>query len=359
MKGMTILGARPQFIKSACMSLELKQRGVQEVMIHTGQHFDASMSQIFFEQMNLKRADYFLDIHSLSHGAMTGRMMEEIEKILLLERPDFTVVYGDTNSTLAGALASCKLHIPVVHIEAGLRSFDMKMPEEINRILTDRISSLLLVPSQAAQENLAREGFESFDSQITWIGDVMLDSLLHFRPFSTPPKGIPKENFILCTLHRQENSDNKERLMEIIGAIEEAGELMPVVLPLHPRTRARLEHEGLKLDESKVLVIDPVGYLEMLWLLEHCKVVMTDSGGVQKEAYCFGKLCLTLRDSTEWVELMTRGANFLVGSNKETILGALHQHLEDSIIPDLDIYGGGKASQRALDALLNFFKETP
>lgn len=350
MKIATIIGARPQFIKSACVSRELAHQGIEEVIIHTGQHFDEAMSEVFFKQMELRAPRHFLDIHSLPHGAMTGRMLEGIEAILMSEKPDFVMVYGDTNSTLAGALAGAKLQIPIVHVEAGLRSFDNRMPEEMNRILTDRVSSLLLTPSQKAKENLLREGFASFECVIEEIGDVMLDSALAFRGKARAPQESLPDSFILCTLHRQENSDNEEQLKRFVEILDLASEIANVVVPLHPRTKARLEALRLAPQSARVHFIKPVGYLEMLWLLERALVVMTDSGGLQKEAYFFGKMCLILRDSTEWVELLERG-HHLTGLNKEKIIETLHNCAAEICTPDLSIYGAGNASKKAVEAI--------
>jgi len=349
MKIVTILGARPQFIKAGSVSREIaKHHEIEEVIVHTGQHFDQNMSDIFFEEMRIPKPDYNLDINGLSHGAMTGQMLEKIEKVLLDEKPDWVMVYGDTNSTLAGALAASKLHIPVAHIEAGLRSFNMKMPEEINRILTDRISSKLFCPSQIAIENLKKEGFENFDCQIYKSGDVMQDGALFYANLAQKPDFDFHEGFVLSTVHRAENTDDLDRLKAIIEALNEIAKERQVVLPIHPRTKAILGREKI---EVKFDLIDPVGYLSMVWMLKNCSYVITDSGGLQKEAYFFQKPCLTLRDDTEWWELIENGFNVLVGADKEKILD-VYRNFTFSQKFDDSLFGGGKASQMIIENLL-------
>ena len=376
MKIVTVLGARPQFIKAGSVSraimehnrslvdgfsfldreeqkqLETKNKElITEVIVHTGQHYDANMSDIFFEEMKIPKPDYFLGIGGKSHGAMTGQMMEKIEEVLLHEKPDWVLVYGDTDSTLAGALAAAKLHIPVAHVEAGLRSFNMKMPEEINRILTDRVSDLLFCPTGTAVENLKREGFENFGCRIVKSGDVMYDGALFYRKYAKRPKSVTVTkdcHFVLCTIHRAENTDDPKRLRAIFEALEEIAVEKPVILPLHPRTRKKLQELSLSLDT--VTVIDPVGYLEMVWLIEHCDMVMTDSGGLQKEAFFFKKPCITLRDETEWVELVEHRFNVLAGAKKEKVLD-LYKNFAFNERFELDLYGNGDASKKIVDAL--------
>lgn len=350
-KILTIIGARPQFIKASVVSKAIAETaGLTEVLVHTGQHFDANMSDIFFDQLGIPRPHYLLDIHGGNHGAMTGRMLIEVEKVLLTEKPDRVLVYGDTNSTLAGALAAAKLHIPVAHIEAGLRSFNMRMPEEINRILTDQISDILFCPTQAAIDNLANEGFNNKPIKVLNVGDVMQDSALFFAQKATQPAGFDlADGFILATLHRAENTDNPERLAAIVSALNQIHDAVaPVVLPLHPRTRAVLERLGLVL---KVHIIDPVGYLEMIWLLQRTGLVLTDSGGVQKEAFFFGKACVTMRDQTEWIELVDGGFNELVGADTEKIIAAAKKHHSRVVEDKNALYGGGKAAQRIVEVL--------
>ena len=268
------------------------------------------MSEVFFEEMQIPRPKYNLEIHDLGHGAMTGQMLEKIEEVLLDESPALVVVYGDTNSTLAGALAAKKLHIPVAHVEAGLRSFNMRMPEEINRILTDRISDLLFCPTQTAIDNLKQEGFDGFEAEVVLAGDIMKDALEFYSARIPAGKDsvaqlrLTSENFVLATIHRQENTATKETLQQIINALERIHQDTEVVIPLHPRTAKALDRFGI---QTKLKVIEPVGYLEMLQLLKHCKLVVTDSGGLQKEAFFSKKPCLVVRPQTEWVELVTHG----------------------------------------------------
>ncbi|WP_455884524.1 non-hydrolyzing UDP-N-acetylglucosamine 2-epimerase [Pseudomonas spelaei] len=351
MKIFTIIGARPQFIKASVVSMAIAQHTeLEEIVVHTGQHFDANMSDIFFEQLGIPRPYYQLDIHGGSHGEMTGRMMVEIEQAVLKEKPDRVLVYGDTNSTLAGALVAAKLHVPVAHIEAGLRSYNMRMPEEINRILTDQVSDILFCPTQTAVDNLQREGFSNKPVQVLNVGDVMQDSALFFAKRATPPKNfVPGSGFTLATLHRAENTDDLERLASIVAALNTVHRtIAPVVMPLHPRTRAAIERAGLKLE---VHLIDPVGYLEMIWLLQRAGLVLTDSGGVQKEAFFFNKACVTVRDQTEWVELVSLGANVLVAADQQAIVDAVGRHLNRVVVDSDQLYGGGMAASRIADYL--------
>ena len=349
MKVLTILGARPQFVKAATVSRELKKLSVHEVIIHTGQHFDANMSQVFFDEMVIPSPDYNLEINSLSHGAMTGRMMEKIEEIIIKEKPDYVLVYGDTNSTLAGALTASKLHIPVAHIEAGLRSFDMKMPEEVNRILTDRISKLLFCPTSTAIHNLEKEGYNNFDCRIIHSGDVMYDAVLFYKDKaltqSTILKTLKQHNdnreYLLVTIHRAENTNDITRLKSIVSALNELSKEITIIIPLHPRTKAYLKANNISLNAS---IIDPVGYFDMLQLLSHCKMVVTDSGGLQKEAYFFSKYCITLRDQTEWIELVQEGANTIAGAEQDKIVTAYHANKNKLITGSPSLYGDGHAA---------------
>lgn len=357
MKLITVIGARPQFVKAAAVSRAFRAfPSIEEKIVHTGQHFDVNMSDIFFEEMDIPRPHFNLEINSLSHGAMTGRMLERIEEVLLAERPDALLVYGDTNSTLAGALAARKLHIPVMHVEAGLRSHNNAMPEETNRILTDRISDVLFCPTETAVANLRREGFEHFGCSILQVGDVMEDAALYYAPKATERSNILKSlhlegrDFVLCTLHRAENTDDPARFSAIVEALNETARQMPVVLPLHPRTQKLLEKNGLRLD---AITVPPVGYFDMLSLLKNARVVMTDSGGLQKEAYFFGKFCLTLRDDTEWMELVDGGFNFLVGADKNLILKTLEVVLSKKFPDKKDFFGGGKAAERIAEVVAN------
>jgi len=350
MKIVTVLGARPQFIKAGSVSREIKKnREIQEIIVHTGQHFDANMSDIFFEEMKIPMPDYNLDINGLSHGAMTGQMLEKIEEVLIKEKPDWVLVYGDTNSTLSGSLAASKLHIKVAHIEAGLRSFNMKMPEEVNRILTDRVSSILFCPTDTAIENLKKEGFENYDCKIVKSGDVMQDGAQFYKNLAVKPDIDIKNDFILCTIHRAENTDDKNRLKDIFEALNEIAKTKQIILPLHPRTKKILEN--LKLDIQNLTIIAPVGYLQMVWLINNCVLVMTDSGGLQKEAYFFKKRCITLRDETEWVELVVNRFNVLAGANKDRIL-ELYKNFDFSNDFNLNLYGNGRASYIIVQELL-------
>jgi UDP-GlcNAc3NAcA epimerase len=355
MKIVTIIGARPQFVKASALSRAVQARhGMEEVLVHTGQHFDANMSDVFFEEMEIPRPKYNLNIHSLGHGAMTGRMLEGIEEILQKEKPDVTLVYGDTNSTLAGALAARKMHIKVAHVEAGLRSFNMAMPEEVNRILTDRISDVLFCPTQTAVQNLEREGFAAFPASVYMSGDIMYDVALYFQDRALLKSQILESldlvpgEFVLATLHRQENTDDLERLTSIIAAFNAIQQEKTVVLPLHPRTQKILKEKGIHVNAK---IIEPVGYLDMIALVSQCSLVLTDSGGLQKEAYFFGKYCVTLRDQTEWTELVEGGYNTLAGASSEAILQTYHRFRDFQPVMDIPLYGNGNTATFILDKL--------
>ncbi len=354
MKLITIVGARPQFVKAAVVSRAIKKRkDLEEIIIHTGQHFDENMSNIFFEQMDIPAPKYNLDINGVTHGAMTGKMLEGIEKILLSEKPDMVLVYGDTNSTLAGALAAAKLHIPIAHVEAGLRSFNMAMPEEINRILTDRISTILFCPTENAISNLAKEGFENFDVKIINSGDVMYDAVLFYsgKEVNFSFENIGNEKFILATLHREENIKDEARFISIISALNEIHENhSQVILPLHPGTAKKIKETVI---DIKFKTIPPVSYLEMIHLLKLCSLVITDSGGLQKEAFFFKKFCLTTRDQTEWVELIENKVNFLVGADKNKITEKLREVSNMNFPEGLFLYGKGNAADLIIDELLS------
>ena len=354
-KIITIVGARPQFVKAATLSRQFSLLGVDEKIIHTGQHYDANMSDVFFEEMEIPKPTYNLDIHGVGHGAMTGRMLEGIEEILLNELPDGVLVYGDTNSTLAGALAASKLHIPVVHVEAGLRSFNMQMPEEINRILTDRISDLLLCPTDTAIHNLQREGFNNFNTKIVKNGDVMQDAAIFYaakaEEKSNVLKSINLSRYILATIHRQENTDSPENLQNIIAGLNEINRQTPVVVPIHPRTRNILAQLNIV---PAFKLIDPVGYFDMIVLLKNCEMVITDSGGVQKEAFFFGKHCITMREQTEWVELVENGFNTLTGSDAEKIVTAYEQTKQKKSDFSINLYGKGQAAEVAAKEIYAF-----
>lgn len=350
-KIVTIVGARPQFVKAAAVSREFSNHSnIEEVIIHTGQHFDANMSDVFFDELKIPKPHYNLSINSLGHGAMTGRMLESIEEVLLKEKPDWVMVYGDTNSTIAGALAAKKLHIRVAHVEAGLRSFNIRMPEEINRILTDRISDVLFCPTEEAIKNLEKEGFENLDCSIVKNGDVMQDAALFYKDASKKPKADFPDNFILVTLHRAENTDDLYRLKSIIDSLNTIHQQTPVVWLIHPRTKKILQKENIKVD---FLIFDPIGYLEMIYMLQNCKMVMTDSGGLQKEAFFFKKNCITLRDETEWVELIENGFNIVVGADPKKIEDAYSKMIEKENDFDINLYGNGLASKEIAQKLLN------
>ena len=355
MKLLTVLGARPQFIKAAAVSRAMRAHApaLTEIIVHTGQHYDRNMSAIFFEQMNIPRPDFNLEVAGLDHGAMTGRMLEKIEAVILSEKPDRVLVYGDTNSTLAGALAAIKLHVPVAHVEAGLRSFNTAMPEEINRILTDRVSDLLFCPTRTAVENLLNEGYGNFAARIHQVGDVMQDAALYYADKSQRPKQLDpeEEGYVLVTIHRAENTDDPTRLAQIVDAlnrIESTG--VSVVLPLHPRTREKLDQAKLILNAR---ISDPVGYLEMIFLIQHCSLVMTDSGGLQKEAYFFSRPCVTMRTETEWTELVEHGVNRLAIASSDEIFDAYLSMRDLSVNAELNLYGGGRASQKIVSILNN------
>lgn len=344
---LTIIGARPQFIKSAALSKELlASSDFRELTLHTGQHYDPEMSDVFFNQLSLPEPTFRLSsgISGASHGTATGMMIMEIEKILLSTRPDFVLVYGDTNSTLAGALAACKLHIPVIHVEAGLRSFNMRMPEEVNRRLTDHVSSLLFAPSEKAVQNLVDENIDK--DKIFVIGDVMLDCLNFFMPLA---KELPYSGYILCTIHRQENTDDVDLLRQIFTTLIELSSEYRIILPIHPRTRKKAA--DLNLDLRSLEVIDPVGYLEMLALLKNCAFVMTDSGGLQKEAYYSGKTCITLRRETEWTELVEKKYNVLPESYSVTDVKKAIAQLANTKIEDPNIYGNGSAARLLIQSI--------
>ncbi len=352
-KIVTILGARPQFIKAGSVSREIAEHDeIQEMIVHTGQHYDKNMSDIFFDEMQIPKPDYNLGVNGKSHGAMTGQMLEKIEEILIKENPDWVLVYGDTNSTLAGALAASKLHIKIAHVEAGLRSFNMNMPEEINRILTDRVSTLLFCPTQTAVDNLQNEGYRSLKNIIVQNGDVMQDGAVFYTDLAQKPHNLSiNDKFVLSTVHRAENTDDKKRLLAIFSALNEIAKETTIVLPLHPRTRSLLPAE-LTLHPN-IQVIEPVGYLQMVWLIKNSSLIMTDSGGLQKEAFFFKKPCITLRDETEWVELLEHNFNVLVGADREKIIDAYKRHRFNDDY-NIDLYGNAQASAKIVQSLKDF-----
>lgn len=361
MKIVTIVGARPQFVKAAmvsnaiCKHNQQSDHNIEEYLLHTGQHYDENMSDIFFKEMGIPQPAWQLHCGNGTHGEMTGRMLIEIERVLLEAHPDYVLVYGDTNSTLAGALAASKLHIPVIHVEAGLRSFNREMPEEVNRVLTDRIATLLCCPTHAALEHLANEGIRN---GVHHVGDVMYDAALLFGKLADKSSLILKQlnlknkSFRLCTVHRAENTDSSERLGEITKALKEiATESCPVILPLHPRTRLYLDKYGLisSLQQHKgVRLTAPLSFLDMVMLEKQAQTIFTDSGGVQKEAYFHRTPCITLRQETEWVETVEAGWNQMAGYKAEDIIRCLESSAEQK---EINEYGNGKASEAIISLL--------
>ena len=357
-KIVTILGARPQFIKAAALSRHIAQENlIEEMIIHSGQHYDHNMSEVFFEQMEIPRPTCNLQVHQSGHGAMTGEMLMKVEEILNNVKPDAVLVYGDTNTTLAGALAAVKLHIPVVHVEAGLRSFNNQMPEEINRILTDRISTLLFCPTAGAVSNLIREGYEKLqDIRVINSGDIMLDVALHYRKQAGERSkalmdfGLEPNSFILSTFHRAENTDHPERLGNIVEALNHIHlTKATVIVPLHPRTREKIREQNLA---AKFLMVDPVGYFDMIQLISNASLIITDSGGLQKEAFFFDKYCLTMRKETEWNELVQGGFNKIVNTNVDKIIHGVKGYYNKPMTEKPDYYGSGVTAKVIADTLL-------
>jgi UDP-GlcNAc3NAcA epimerase len=353
-KILTVVGARPQFIKAAVVSRALLENSLdtQEILVHTGQHYDNNMSDIFFDELTIPRPKHHLGIGGGTHGQNTGRMLEKLEALMQQEKPSWVLVYGDTDSTLAGALAAAKLHIPVAHVEAGLRSFNRRMPEEINRVVTDHVSSVLFAPTGVSLNNLVREGVAS--NKVEVVGDVMFDAALFYRerakrPISIPSELLTSKKFILCTVHRAENTDSLNRMKKILSGLASA--TLPIILPIHPRTKMRLKEMGLEFP-SNVHVVDPVSYLEMVWLEINCQMVITDSGGVQKEAYFHARPCITMRDETEWTELVDLGVNLLVGVDENRISEALTKDLSQLNFKNNHIYGDGNAGQKIAKYLM-------
>lgn len=349
MKIVSIVGARPQFIKAAAVSRVLRLRH-HEILVHTGQHYDYEMSSIFFEGLELPRADVNLGVGSGSHASQTGTMLTGIEQILLTQKPDYLLIYGDTNSTLAGALAAAKVYVPVVHIEAGLRSFNRRMPEEINRVMADHLSDLLLCPSDVAVQHLRNEGITN---GVHLVGDVMLDVLNWTiqRNAKEPSQilnqlNVSPRGYVLATVHRGENTDDPGRLSQILDALNALEE--PVIFPVHPRTRKKIGEAGY-LVKPHIQLINPVGYLDMVTLTGGARIVLTDSGGLQKEAYWLGIPCLTMRDETEWVETVAAGWNTLVGANAEEIVETVRNFIPSATHPAL--YGDGLAAQKCVDLM--------
>jgi UDP-N-acetylglucosamine 2-epimerase len=353
MKILTVVGARPQFIKAAPVSRALQAAGIDEFLVHTGQHYDANMSQIFFDELGIPRPDINLGVGSGSHGRQTGEMLIRLEEVMMTERPDWALVYGDTNSTIAAALAAVKLHIPIAHVEAGLRSFNRDMPEEHNRVLTDHCADLLLCPTQTAVDNLSNEGVTR---GVHLTGDVMYDAALMFGQQARRQSdvlsrlGLESKGYLLATIHRPHNTDYPERLAGILDAF---GQLdAPVILPIHPRTRKKIADLGLDVDELAargVRIIDPVGYLDMLLLEQNARLILTDSGGIQKEAYFFQIPCITLRNDTEWWETVDAGWNVLVGWDADKLVEAVHTLAPEGAPPSL--FGDGHAAEKIVELL--------
>ena len=351
MKIVSVIGARPQFIKAKMVSKVISSRKeFNEIMIHTGQHYDANMSNIFFKQMNISKPDYNLGINSLPHGAMLGRQIEKVEEILLKEKPDRVLVYGDTNSTLAGALASSKLNIVTAHIESGLRSYNKKMPEEINRILTDHCSDILFTPTANAQRNLIKEGIKK--EKIINVGDVMFDAFKYYYDIADKKSkiikdlGILKNEYILTTIHRQENTDSELNIRNIFKGLSQSP--FNIILPLHPRTKNKLDNLKINIPK-KIKMIDPVGYLDMSALIKNAYKIVTDSGGLQKESYFYQKDCITVRNQTEWIETIESGYNTLVGPNEKNITRAINSTKKSK--KSKNFFGNGNASQLIVENL--------
>lgn len=365
MKILTIVGARPQFIKAAALSRAIQNHyadRVQEVIVHTGQHYDDNMSQVFFDELGIPKPDYNLHVGSASHGVQTAQMMEGIEKTLLEEHPDCIVLYGDTNSTLAGAVAAAKIHVPIVHIEAGLRSFNKNMPEEINRIVCDHCSTLLFTPTQAGIDNLAKEGFKinndgpyTIDNpKVFHCGDIMYDNSLYFSTIADQSIGLLQrlglegKPYVLVTLHRDSNTDDPCRLSSILKAFTELSKEIPIVFPMHPRTRKMAGD----FQAENIIITPPVSFLEMIQLEKHARLILTDSGGVQKESYFFQKPCVILRPETEWVEIVETGAATLADADTNRILEASRHYLKEPPFRFPKIFGDGHAAEFILDKMM-------
>ena len=357
MKVLTVIGARPQFIKAAVVSKALKEREVEEFLVHSGQHFDENMSKVFFDEMRIQKPQANLGISSCTHGSMTGQMLIEVEKFMMEQKPDWVLVYGDTNSTLAGSLAASKLNISCAHVEAGLRSDNRKMPEEINRILTDHASDLLFAPTEIAHKRLLSEGVS--DDKIVRTGDVMLDASMTFGKVAQENStiiedlGLKEQPFALCTIHRAENVDRLTTLEWIVEELNQVSKTINLVVPLHPRTKAKLEQFSLfqKLS-SNVMLIDPVGFLDMLELQSSSSLIITDSGGMQKESFFQKKPCVTIRSETEWIELLKGGHNRLAIPLVDSIKQKVEEALDASLDWSIELYGDGHASEEIAEALL-------
>jgi len=378
MKIVTIVGARPQFIKAAAVrralcafnqSLKARSRKqIREILVHTGQHYDYLMDRVFFEELKLPRPDYHLGAGSGSHAVQTAKMLEGVERVLEKERPEITLVYGDTNSTLAGALAAAKLSIPVAHVEAGLRSYRPSMPEEINRLVADHLAWVLFCPTAQAVRNLSKEGIRNSDKTVVEnVGDVMYDSILYYSKLAEKKSAILKNlnlltpdasrltNYYLATLHRAENTDDPKRLKSILGGLVEIARDLPVVLPMHPRTKKMIGVHRLLKEVKGIKLIDPVSYFDMIKLEKHAMMILTDSGGVQKEAYWFGVPCITLRDETEWGETIRSGWNMLAGTESHQIVKAVkRQKSRRCLAGKTGLFGDGKAGEKIIRVLAHY-----
>jgi UDP-GlcNAc3NAcA epimerase len=382
MRIVTIVGARPQFIKAAAVSRAIQsfnqrhhlKKKIREILVHTGQHYDYLMDKVFFEELKIPKPNYHLGVGSGSHARQTATMLERIEVVLQKEKPEVVMVYGDTNSTLAGALAAAKLNLPVSHVEAGLRSYNRIMPEEINRLLTDHLSAFLFCPTAQAVKNLLKEGIkEGKDRVVKKVGDVMYDSVLYYSKLAEKKSNILEDlgfrnqqsaignlQYYLVTLHRAENTDNPKRLESILKALNEIGKDFPVILPLHPRTEKMMKEFHLFSETQRMKLINPVSYLDMIKLEKHARAILTDSGGVQKEAYWFRVPCFTLRYETEWVETAKSGWNILVGAEKKKIVGAIKgwEDRKRSRVKS-ELFGDGKASEKIVQTIMKYFFPTP
>jgi UDP-GlcNAc3NAcA epimerase len=357
MKILTVVGARPQFIKASLVSKAIREMNIQEVLIHTGQHYDANMSNVFFDELNIPKPDVNLAVGSGLHGLQTAKMLIGIEELIIRESPDVLLIYGDTNSTLAGALAASKLHVPIAHIEAGLRSFNWKMPEEVNRVVADRLSQILFCPSLTATKNLFQEGISQ---NVHLVGDVMYDVVKNFSSMATQRSSIldtlqlqPK-SYYLATIHRAENTDVVNNIKNILDALSVLDK--KVLLPLHPRTRSKISEYGCKAESyENIHFVDPLGYLDMLHLQQNSSMILTDSGGIQKEAYWLKVPCITLRNETEWVETVESNANIITGANQEKILAAVQLFESKAFeFSEPDAYGDGTASSQIVEIIKNF-----
>jgi UDP-GlcNAc3NAcA epimerase len=380
-KILTVVGARPQFIKASALSRALRndtfKEKIEEIMVHTGQHYDANMSEVFFQELEIPEPKYNLNVGSDMHGAQTSAMIQKLETILQEEKPDALIIYGDTNSTLAAAIAAAKIHIPVVHIEAGLRSFKKAMPEEINRIVSDHVSTLLFTPTKKGMENLQSEGFNLNSPKpytidhpgVFHCGDIMFDNSLHFAGIAEKKSSIlhdlklEKDSFLLVTIHRDSNTDNSENLSSIMGALNQISQeqKLKIVLPVHPRTQKKwneIVDNGLKqavLENQNILMIPAVSFLDIICLEKNAALVITDSGGVQKESYFFKKKCLILRNETEWTELVDMGTAQLCGADKQKILQGFNVLISKNDFVYPPVYGDGKAAEFILQKIVENF----